>query len=267
MITLEERTAILVTGNQSQSFLQGQLTCHVAAMQVGEWAFFGYCNHKGRVLASGYLHYESLDCWIMVIATDLTPTVIPRLQRSAILSGVKVSLNEAIHVLGSQKATQQSIQLAETGYYLCLTKQAPTTAHSLQSTAWYLAELQAQLPIIQTSTSGLYTPHMLNLPNITLQRISAVSFDQGCYVGQEVVSRIHHKGRHKKQWQLIQSSDRIQLKITQTIYAADQAIGTITQTIPTGTTWHAAMLPIERVSQPMHVMLTDHSPIPIRHAN
>ncbi len=38
-----------------------------------------------------------------------------------------------------------------------------------------------------------YTPHMLNL-----DLIDAVSFDKGCYTGQEIVARTHYKGATKR---------------------------------------------------------------------
>ena len=38
-----------------------------------------------------------------------------------------------------------------------------------------------------------YTPHMLNL-----DLLDAVSFDKGCYTGQEIVARTHYKGATKR---------------------------------------------------------------------
>jgi folate-binding protein YgfZ len=41
--------------------------------------------------------------------------------------------------------------------------------------------------------SGKFTPHMLNL-----DLIDAVSFDKGCYPGQEIVARTHYRGATKR---------------------------------------------------------------------
>jgi len=38
-----------------------------------------------------------------------------------------------------------------------------------------------------------FTPHMLNL-----DLIDAISFDKGCYTGQEIVARTHHRGATKR---------------------------------------------------------------------
>jgi folate-binding protein YgfZ len=48
-------------------------------------------------------------------------------------------------------------------------------------------------PIIGAEQSEKFTPHMLNL-----DLLAAVSFDKGCYTGQEIVARTHHKGATKR---------------------------------------------------------------------
>jgi folate-binding protein YgfZ len=48
-------------------------------------------------------------------------------------------------------------------------------------------------PFIGAEQSEQFTPHMLNL-----DLLDAVSFDKGCYTGQEIVARTHHKGATKR---------------------------------------------------------------------
>ena len=49
------------------------------------------------------------------------------------------------------------------------------------------------VPNIGKQQSEQFTPHMLNL-----DLIDAVSFDKGCYTGQEIVARTHYKGATKR---------------------------------------------------------------------
>jgi folate-binding protein YgfZ len=49
------------------------------------------------------------------------------------------------------------------------------------------------LPFIGRPQSEQFTPHMLNL-----DLLDAISFDKGCYTGQEVVARTHYKGATKR---------------------------------------------------------------------
>lgn len=48
-------------------------------------------------------------------------------------------------------------------------------------------------PFIGLRQSGQFTPHMLNL-----DLLDAISFDKGCYPGQEIVARTHYKGATKR---------------------------------------------------------------------
>ena len=50
----------------------------------------------------------------------------------------------------------------------------------------------------------LYTPHMLNL-----DLIDAISWDKGCYTGQEIVARTHYKGATKRRTLRFRSEDPV----------------------------------------------------------
>ena len=59
--------------------------------------------------------------------------------------------------------------------------------------AWRLADICAGVPRIGADASDAFLPQMLNL-----DRLRAVSFEKGCYVGQEIVARAQHLGRVKR---------------------------------------------------------------------
>lgn len=48
-------------------------------------------------------------------------------------------------------------------------------------------------PLIGAAQSEQFTPHMLNL-----DLLDAISFDKGCFPGQEIVARTHYKGATKR---------------------------------------------------------------------
>lgn len=47
-------------------------------------------------------------------------------------------------------------------------------------------------PAIYPETSGKFLPHELNL-----HLFNAISFDKGCYTGQEIIARMHYRGKLK----------------------------------------------------------------------
>lgn len=54
-------------------------------------------------------------------------------------------------------------------------------------------DVPANEPVIYPETSGLFTPHEINL-----DQLNAISFDKGCYTGQEIIARMHYRGKLKK---------------------------------------------------------------------
>ena len=71
---------------------------------------------------------------------------------------------------------------------------------SRQAAAWLLGNLRAGRPEVWQAQSEEFTPHMLNL-----DRIDAISFDKGCYPGQEIVARTYYRGATKRRCQRFES--------------------------------------------------------------
>ncbi|HSG97937.1 MAG TPA: hypothetical protein VLA11_08085 [Woeseiaceae bacterium] len=72
--------------------------------------------------------------------------------------------------------------------------------------------IESGFPWVGTAQSEQFTPHMLNL-----DLLGAVSFDKGCYTGQEIVARTHYKGATKRRTMRFEASgpvaegDKVQL--------------------------------------------------------
>lgn len=57
-----------------------------------------------------------------------------------------------------------------------------------------LLAIQHKIAVILPETSGLYTPHGLNY-----HLLDFISFNKGCYIGQEIIARMQYLGKLKKQ--------------------------------------------------------------------
>ncbi len=56
--------------------------------------------------------------------------------------------------------------------------------------SWNAYLIKHGIPFITSATSGQMTPQMINY-----DKLDGVSFTKGCYLGQEVVARVHYKGK------------------------------------------------------------------------
>jgi folate-binding protein YgfZ len=90
---------------------------------------------------------------------------------------------------------------------------------------WDWLDIRAGIPTITPATQEAFVPQMVNL-----DLIGGVSFEKGCYPGQEIVARMRHRGTLKQRMVLanIPASERPQPG--EKLYSADfgeQACGAI----------------------------------------
>jgi folate-binding protein YgfZ len=78
----------------------------------------------------------------------------------------------------------------------------------------------AGLPFIGRQQSEQFTPHMLNL-----DLLDAISFEKGCYTGQEVVARTHYKGATKRRTLRFESN--VPLEPGDKVVHDEREIGTV----------------------------------------
>jgi folate-binding protein YgfZ len=66
---------------------------------------------------------------------------------------------------------------------------------------WLIAELESGIVWVAPQTSEEYIPQMYNLHNI-----EGISFEKGCYLGQEIVARMQYRGELKKRLHIAELS-------------------------------------------------------------
>ena len=68
-------------------------------------------------------------------------------------------------------------------------------AFSGDGLAWRRAQIADAVPWVRSATREMFIPQTVNFEAPPL---SGVNFQKGCYVGQEVVARLHYRGRVKR---------------------------------------------------------------------
>uniref|UniRef100_UPI0039175BD9 CAF17-like 4Fe-4S cluster assembly/insertion protein YgfZ n=1 Tax=Pseudomonas sp. TaxID=306 RepID=UPI0039175BD9 len=70
---------------------------------------------------------------------------------------------------------------------------------------WLLGQIRAGIGQVMEQTRQLFIPQMINL-----QAVGRVSFQKGCYTGQEIVARMQYLGKLKRrQYRLALAQDEI----------------------------------------------------------
>jgi hypothetical protein len=81
-------------------------------------------------------------------------------------------------------------------------------------------QIEAGIPWIGLEQTEKFTPHMLNL-----DLLDAISFDKGCYTGQEIVARTHYKGATKRRTLAFESDSPV--AVGDSVSDGDRETGTV----------------------------------------
>lgn len=82
--------------------------------------------------------------------------------------------------------------------------------------AWRLLDIADGVPQVYAATSEEFVAQMLNL-----DALGGISFEKGCYTGQEVIARAHYRGRVKRRLQRFMSRQPVILAIGESGQLAD----------------------------------------------
>jgi tRNA-modifying protein YgfZ len=104
-----------------------------------------------------------------------------------------------------------------------------------------IRDVERAVPFIGLQQTEKYTPHMLNL-----DRLDAVSFDKGCYTGQEIVARTHYKGATKRRTFLYRSE--VPVAVGDKVSDASRAVGEVLNVAGTAL---LAIVPVDSALSPL----------------
>jgi len=96
----------------------------------------------------------------------------------------------------------------------------PSTLRPVAPLAWQLADICSGIPRIDPETVGQFLPHRINL-----QYLNAINLRKGCYVGQEIIARMHYLGKIKQHMYLYSTQSTEIITPGSTIYQDKDAVG------------------------------------------
>ena len=228
---LDFLTVLRISGDDALPWLQGQLTADVSEVDARTSRLAAWCSPRGRVLATFRLLADSTDGYRMVCERWFAASLLARLRMFIMRSDVRIDdAGDAFGVAGiagtagTHALPDRIARWAGTaevddaaGFEDMTIARVPGThrrfivtgpvarvaavassrmdaeAHQVSSHAWRLADIRAGVARITAPTSDAFLPQMLNLDHLR-----AVSFEKGCYVGQEIVARAQNLGRVKR---------------------------------------------------------------------
>ncbi len=170
---------LAVGGRDAATFLQGQLTRDVLALGEGAMGLAALLTPQGRVIAAPWLARAGAG-YALALPAELAVPVRDRLARYVLRAQVTLVVEPLPAALGAAIA-------AAVGDH------ADDDPAAGPEARFALALIRAGLPDVGLAASEEWIPQMLNL-----DLVGAISFQKGCYTGQEIVARTQHLGRIKR---------------------------------------------------------------------
>lgn len=208
----------LFSGQDSKAFLQGQLTQDIDHITQNTCHYGAYCNHQGRMLANTLLSAQE-EGIIVRLHQRQAQSTIERFKMFILRSKVAIDLLPDTHLALNQTMAESFCRhvgavlpkaftaVQDSGYHLLA---LPSGYFELRTTdaqllTWIEQHGQAdfaaieQLRIAGANFHILPETNALILPQQTpLETWGGISYNKGCYVGQEIIARNKYRGTVKK---------------------------------------------------------------------
>ncbi len=260
---LSQLGVIAFRGDDTATFLQGQLTNDVRSLHADSVQWNGYCSPKGRLLGN-FLMWRQGEDYCLQLSGDILPGVLKRLSMFILRARVqgRDASDETVRLVVAGPQAETAVRAAmgavpdaamrsaasETGQVIRVgadkfvlsvaPERAAAVWQALRQSAtpvgapvWDWLRLNAGIPMIVAATQEQFVPQMVNL-----EAIGGVSFQKGCYPGQEIVARSQYLGKLKRRMFLAHVD--AEAAPGDSLYSADiegQATGTVVNAAPAPT--------------------------------
>ncbi len=291
MADLSQLGLLAFSGEDTAEFLQSQFTNDVRGLSADGAAWNGYCSPKGRML-SNFLMWKNGADTCLQMSGDIREAVLKRLKMFVLRSKVSArdATDETVRLVlaGPQAAAAISeaglpipagimktqaneqgltVRIGEDKFVLSI---APEKAAAIWTTlakhatpvgtaVWDWLRLSNGIPMITAATQEEFVPQMVNW-----EVVGGVSFQKGCYPGQEIVARTQYLGKLKRRMYLAHVSSNEAPIAGDNLYTPDmegQSSGMVVNAAPApgGGFDLLAVAQIESVAsmQPIHLKAVD----------
>ena len=196
---------ISVAGDEACAFLQSIITANVETLPIGACRPAALLTPQGRVLIDMMVYRPAMDRFLIRSDMARRDDLFTRLRRYRLRRPIDLAIEPDIRLvllLGNQDAETTAITMImvssdprspQLGSH-CLVEARHLPAQMGAIDRWHANRIAAGVP----EGSVDLTPERALMLEAGLDRLGAVDFEKGCYVGQEVTARTHYRGLVKR---------------------------------------------------------------------
>ena len=223
-VPLAQLGLVEVRGADAAAFLQGQFSNDVRKVDATRAQLSSYNSAKGRMLAVLHVMRAGDEAFLLEVHRSVLDATLKRLKMFVLRSKVTLAETDrelhgiagpdapaALRALGLP-APAAPLECATAGEFSVMRRLGPTPRFSLVAPTgaglgarlaahaapgepldWQRLDLEAGVPTIYPTTQDRFVAQMCNL-----DALGGISFDKGCYTGQEIIARVHYRGAVKR---------------------------------------------------------------------
>jgi folate-binding protein YgfZ len=229
---LDDRATIELSGPDAKRFLQGQTTCDIDTLQPNRSLVGAYCTPQGRMVCDFRLLEHQPERLLMLLPADVVDAALATFSKYIVFSRAEIHDRSErwcqLAVWGAGALDAVDAPSREPGFSwsqrdvlwtvadnadaaeTCLpADQADELMATLGGTLervdcadYRRHEIECGIGHVRGATVEMFLPQMLNF-----QHTGRVSFSKGCYTGQEVVARMHYRGKTKRAMFIAQTAN------------------------------------------------------------
>ncbi|VAX76691.1 tRNA-modifying protein YgfZ [Buchnera aphidicola] len=222
---LDQWCIVRVTGSDKKKYLNSQFTIDMNLIHNNEYKIGAHCNINGKVWTS-FLIFSYINCYFYIIRSEIFKKHITELKKYSLFSKVNITKEKNFRLFGlcgfNTKGLLQNIftinfsnkknilifknliilkfnfiferflilvPQTESIDFLNSIKRSFKFSNSIQ---WSSLDIEEGFPILGMKTSGRFILQTLNL-----KKWNAISFNKGCYYGQEFLCKFENKQLNK----------------------------------------------------------------------
>lgn len=220
---LPDRALIRVSGAEAEHFLQNLVTTDVAALPIGEARPGALLTPQGKILFD-FLISRDGDGFLLETASGQQADLVKRLTMYKLRAAVTITAEPEAGVTVSWGDEQDAAALLDRRFAIAGTVLGRRPGrHAGEDDGAYL-DIRIAAGIAESGADFALQdafPH-----DVLMDRNGGVGFKKGCYVGQEVVSRMQHRGTARRRVVLVGGETPLPTPGTE-ITAGGKPVGTL----------------------------------------
>ncbi|HIG41664.1 MAG: hypothetical protein ABGY96_04825 [bacterium] len=205
LLSLSRFGFLSVTGKDATKFLQGYTTCDLEVLDPGEVRLGAICNIQGRMVSNFYVVAID-DGYLLRMSRSLVSPTQGFLKKYIVFSkAVTRDLSDSYHCYGRMESMAGfppipgTFSVIDDDKVICVdgTRYEIWTGKSRSAaddiSPWIAADIMQGHAWVDEHSANSFIPQMFNQ-----HELGGISFDKGCYLGQEIVARMQYRGELKK---------------------------------------------------------------------